>query len=54
MPTCRAGHERLDAALGHMRTIGAHASGAHGPGSVLTVIADAAEDFKPATGAQHP
>ena len=30
-----------------MRSVGAHASGAHNRGSVLTVIADAVEDFKP-------
>jgi hypothetical protein len=39
--------ERLDTVLGHMRSVGAHASGAHNRGSVLTVIADAVEDFKP-------
>jgi len=39
--------ERLDAVLGHMRSVGARASGAHNRGSVLTVIADAVEDFKP-------
>ena len=39
--------ERLDTVLGHMRSIGAHASGAAGRGSVLTVIADAVEDFNP-------
>jgi hypothetical protein len=39
--------ERLDAVLGHMQTVGAHASGAHNRGSVLTVVADAVEDFKP-------
>jgi hypothetical protein len=39
--------ERLDAVLGHMRSVGAHASGAHNRGSVLTVVADAVEDFKP-------
>jgi hypothetical protein len=39
--------ERLDTVLGHMRSVGAHASGAHNRGSVLRVIADAVEDFKP-------
>jgi hypothetical protein len=39
--------ERLDAVLGHMRSVGAPASGAHNRGSVLTVIADAVEDFRP-------
>jgi hypothetical protein len=39
--------ERLDTVLGHMESVGAHASGAHNRGSVLTVIADAVEDFKP-------
>jgi hypothetical protein len=39
--------ERLDTVLGHMRSVGAHASGAHNRGSVLTVIADAVEDFNP-------
>ena len=39
--------ERLDTVLGHMRSVGAHASGAHNRGSALTVIADAVEDFKP-------
>jgi hypothetical protein len=39
--------ERLDAVLGHMQSVGAHASGARNRGSVLTVIADAVEDFRP-------
>ena len=39
--------ERLDAVLGHMQSVGAHASGAHNRGSILTVIADAVDDFKP-------
>ena len=39
--------ERLATVLGHMQSVGAHASGAHNRGSVLTVIADAVEDFKP-------
>jgi nucleotide-binding universal stress UspA family protein len=39
--------ERLDMVLGHMHSIGAHASGAAARGSVLTVIADAVLEFKP-------
>jgi nucleotide-binding universal stress UspA family protein len=39
--------ERLDAVLGHMRSIGVDASGLAGRGSVLTVIADAVADFTP-------
>jgi nucleotide-binding universal stress UspA family protein len=39
--------ERLDSVLGHMRSIGAHASGAAGRGSVLTVIADAVAEVNP-------
>ena len=39
--------ERLDTVLGHMHSIGAHASGVAGRGSVLAVIADAVADFKP-------
>jgi nucleotide-binding universal stress UspA family protein len=39
--------ERLDTVLGHMHSIGAHASGAAARGSVLTVIADAVLEFKP-------
>jgi nucleotide-binding universal stress UspA family protein len=39
--------ERLDTVLGHMRSIGAHASGLAGRGSVSLVIADAVADFKP-------
>jgi nucleotide-binding universal stress UspA family protein len=39
--------ERLDAVLGHMRSIGADARGLAGRGSVLTVIADAVADFTP-------
>jgi hypothetical protein len=30
-----------------MGSVGAHASGAHNRGSVLTVVADAVEEFKP-------
>ena len=39
--------ERLDTVLGHMRSIGASASGAAVRGSLLTVIADAVADFEP-------
>ena len=39
--------ERLDAVLGHMRSIGADAGGAASRGSVLTVIADAVAEFEP-------
>jgi hypothetical protein len=39
--------ERLDAVLGHMRSVGAHAIGSGRRGSVLTVIADAVTDFRP-------
>jgi nucleotide-binding universal stress UspA family protein len=39
--------ERLDTVLGHMRSLGAHASGAAGRGSVLTVIADAVAEVDP-------
>ena len=42
-----AADERLDVVLGHMHSIGAHASGWAGRGSVLTVIADAVAEFKP-------
>ena len=42
-----AADERLDVVLGHMRSIGAHASGWSRRGSVLTVIADAVADFQP-------
>jgi hypothetical protein len=45
---CRhVAHERLDTVLSHMHSIGAHASGVAGRGSVLAVIADAVADFKP-------
>lgn len=39
--------ERLDTVLGHMHSIGAHASGVAARGSVLTVIADAVAEFGP-------
>jgi hypothetical protein len=39
--------ERLDTVLAHIASVGAHASGARSRGTVLTVIADAVDDFKP-------
>jgi nucleotide-binding universal stress UspA family protein len=39
--------ERLDTVLGHMHSIGAHASGAAARGSVMTVVADAVAEFEP-------
>lgn len=39
--------ERLDTVLNHMRAIDAQARGVAGRGSVVTVIADAVEEFKP-------
>jgi nucleotide-binding universal stress UspA family protein len=39
--------ERLDTVLGHMHSIGAHASGAAARGSLMTVVADAVAQFKP-------
>jgi transaldolase len=39
--------ERLDAVLGHMRSVGAQATGAAGRGSVMTVIADAVARNRP-------
>jgi nucleotide-binding universal stress UspA family protein len=39
--------ERLDTVLGHMQSIGAHASGVAAHGSVMTVIADAVAESKP-------
>ena len=39
--------ERLDAVLGHLRSIGAHAGGTAIRGSVTTVIADAVATFGP-------
>jgi len=39
--------DRLDTVLGHMRAIGAHATGVASRGSLLTVIADAVEEFMP-------
>jgi nucleotide-binding universal stress UspA family protein len=42
-----AADQRLDVVLGHMHSIGAHASGEAIRGSLLTVIADAVADFNP-------
>jgi nucleotide-binding universal stress UspA family protein len=39
--------ERLDTVLGHMRAIGAHATGLAGRGSIGLVIADAVSEFQP-------
>jgi nucleotide-binding universal stress UspA family protein len=39
--------ERLDTVLGHMRVIGADATGLAGRGSIGSVIADAVAEFKP-------
>jgi nucleotide-binding universal stress UspA family protein len=39
--------DRLDTVLGHMRAIGAHATGVASRGSLLTVIADAVDEFRP-------
>ncbi len=39
--------ERLDSVLGHMRTLGAHASGRIGDDYVLTAFSDAVADFHP-------
>jgi nucleotide-binding universal stress UspA family protein len=39
--------ERLDTVLGHLHSIGAHATGAPARGSVMTVVADAVAEFKP-------
>jgi nucleotide-binding universal stress UspA family protein len=39
--------ERLDTVLGHMHSIGVHASGAAARGSVMTVVGDAVAEFKP-------
>jgi nucleotide-binding universal stress UspA family protein len=39
--------ERLDVVLGHIRSIGAHASGLASTGSVMTVIGDAVSEFTP-------
>jgi nucleotide-binding universal stress UspA family protein len=39
--------ERLDTVLGHIRSIGAHATGLAGRGSVPLVIADAVAEFQP-------
>jgi nucleotide-binding universal stress UspA family protein len=39
--------ERLDTVLGHMHSIGAHASGVAARGSLMTVVADAVAEFNP-------
>jgi len=39
--------ERLDSVLGHMRTLGAHASGRTGDDYALTAFSDAVADFHP-------
>lgn len=39
--------DRLDTVLGHVHSLGAHARGAPSRGSVVTVIADAVDAFKP-------
>lgn len=39
--------ERLDTVLDHMHALGAHATGVASRGSVLRVIADAVEEFRP-------
>jgi nucleotide-binding universal stress UspA family protein len=39
--------ERLDTVLGHMQSIGAHASGVAARGSLMTVVADAVAEFNP-------
>jgi nucleotide-binding universal stress UspA family protein len=39
--------ERLDTVLDHMRSTGAHVTGVAARGSVITVIADAVEEFRP-------
>src|SRR3954449_1239371 len=39
--------ERLDAVLGHVRSIGAHATGQSARGSVTLVIEDAVAEFHP-------
>jgi nucleotide-binding universal stress UspA family protein len=46
-PSRHAADERLDTVLGHMRSIGAAASGATGDDSMLTAFDDAVADFRP-------
>jgi nucleotide-binding universal stress UspA family protein len=46
-PSRHAADERLDTVLGHMRAIGAHASGTAGDDSILTAFADAVAEFRP-------
>lgn len=42
-----AADERLDTVLGHMRSVGARATGATGDDSTLTAFADAVAEFQP-------
>jgi nucleotide-binding universal stress UspA family protein len=46
-PSRHAADERLDAVLGHLRTLGAHASGTTGDDSIMTAFADAVAKFRP-------
>jgi nucleotide-binding universal stress UspA family protein len=46
-PSRHAADERLDTVLGHMRAIGAHATGTAGDDSILTAFADAVAEFRP-------
>ena len=46
-PSRHDADERLDAVLGQMRSIGAHASGTTGDDSLLTAFADAVAEFQP-------
>jgi hypothetical protein len=39
--------ERLDSVLGHVRALGAHASGRRGDDNTLSALADAVADFQP-------
>jgi hypothetical protein len=45
--------ERLDTVMGHMRAIGADATGVASRGSVLRVMADAVEEFRPDTSSSR-
>jgi hypothetical protein len=46
-PSRHAADERLDRMLGHMRSIGAHATGARGADNLLAAFADAIAQFHP-------
>ena len=46
-PSRHAADERLDAVLGHMRSIGAQASGTTGDDTILTAFEDAVATFRP-------